>query len=298
VKKILALLLCAVPLASAFYPSFGGAYNNPGTPSGFINDYASLLSQDQRHTIETNLKNFEKTTGNEIAVVTIPSLKGDTIENFAVKLFQDWGIGKKGKDNGVLFLIAKDDRKFRIEVGYGLEGNLTDAQSFAILDGVVKPAFKNGDYYSGISNGIHEIEKAIQGEALPVANDQSNTNDSNTNSLFLWLIFIVFFISLRALPRTKSWWGGGVVGAMIAGLISLLFSFIYIGAISFIILIPLGFIFDYFTSRSYQKNKALGIQTPWMIWMDRSGRGGPSSGSGFGGFGGGSSGGGGASGDW
>ena len=100
-----------------------------------------MISAEQKQTLETKLSQFEKDTSNELSVVTIEDLKGDTIENFAVKLFEDWGIGKKDKDNGVLLLIAKNDRQMKIEVGYGLEGALTDAQSFWIIQNVMRPAF-------------------------------------------------------------------------------------------------------------------------------------------------------------
>ena len=128
------------------------AYQNPGIPTGFVNDFAEMLTAEQRQSLEKKINDFEKTTGNELSVVTVSGLGGDTIENFAVKLFEDWGIGKKNKDNGVLLLIARDERQFRIEVGYGLEGALTDARSFWITQNILRPAFQKGDYYGGISD--------------------------------------------------------------------------------------------------------------------------------------------------
>ena len=87
------------------------AYVNPGQPTGFVNDFADVLKETERQQLETKLAAFEKNTGNEIAVVIIPDLGGDTIENFSVKLFKEWGIGKEGKDNGILLLVARDDRQ-------------------------------------------------------------------------------------------------------------------------------------------------------------------------------------------
>jgi len=130
---------------SLFFVALSGvalAYTNPGSPTGFVNDFAGVFSGEQKATLEQKLVTFEKETSNEITVVTIKALDGDTIENFAVKLFEDWEIGKKDKDNGVLVLLAMDDRQMRIEVGYGLEGALTDAQSFWIINKIMKPAFQ------------------------------------------------------------------------------------------------------------------------------------------------------------
>src|SRR5690348_9508325 len=95
-------------------------------PQGYVSDFAHVLSSDTRQALEAKLSNFERATTNEIAVVTVPSLEGDTEEDYAVRLFKEWGIGKKGKDNGVLILIAPHERRARIEVGYGLEEVLPD----------------------------------------------------------------------------------------------------------------------------------------------------------------------------
>jgi len=202
-----------------FVPLVTGAYSNPGKPVGFVNDYAGLMSAAARQSLETELSNFEKETRHEIAVVTVPNLGGDTIENFAVKLFADWQIGKKGADNGVLFLISKDDRQMRIEVGYGLEGALTDAQSFAIINEIAKPAFKAGDYDAGIKQAVTTIEAAVRGEdvsgLIPMA---ARTKKSFSSDLiFYGLIFVLFILRAFAtvFSRSKAWWPGGVWGAAI-----------------------------------------------------------------------------------
>ncbi|MDO9230925.1 MAG: TPM domain-containing protein [bacterium] len=142
------------------------AYYNPGTPTGFVNDYAGILSAEQKQTLESKLSQFEKNSSNEISVVTVPSLKDDTVENFAVELFKDWGIGKKDKDNGVLVLVALSDKKMRIEVGYGLEGTLTDAQASWIISDIMRPAFQKSDYYSGINGAVDKIVASINGENI------------------------------------------------------------------------------------------------------------------------------------
>ena len=118
------------------------AYASPGRPSGYVNDFAGLLTPAERQTLEQKLQSFEQQSGNQIAVVTISALGDDTIENYAVALFKEWGIGSKQHDNGILLLVARDDREVRIEVGYGLEGALPDALSHTIIQTILIPAFK------------------------------------------------------------------------------------------------------------------------------------------------------------
>lgn len=289
-------MLKKVILFSVLFPVLVLAYVNPGKPNGLINDYAGILTNDQKTALENKLVSFEQESGNEIAIVTIPNLGGDTIENFAVKLFEDWKIGKKGKDNGILVLIAKEDRKIKIEVGYGLEGALTDAQSFWIIDKVMKPAFQQENYYQGIGEAVDKIIAATKGEKIP----ETDTGDkSNYFSLFPFLFFWGFIILTwlaSILGRSKSWWAGGTVGGVVGIIISLIFGFLFFGLFSLIILIPLGLLFDFHVSRAYKTGKEKG-KIPW--WAGGRGRwGGGGSGSGFGGFGGGRSGGGGASGGW
>ncbi|OGM98457.1 MAG: hypothetical protein A2915_00640 [Candidatus Yanofskybacteria bacterium RIFCSPLOWO2_01_FULL_41_34] len=277
------------------------AYQSPGIKTGFVNDFAGMLTVEQRQALEIKISNFEKDTSNELAVVTIADLGGDTVENFAVKLFEDWGIGKNKKNNGILLLIARDDRRMRIEVGYGLEGSLTDAQSFWIIQNILKPAFQKGDYYGGIDSGVDNIISITKGEFKPNTSPNNSRGFDADSILFLfWVLWIFSVWTGSILARSKSWWGGGIVGGAIAIIVSLIFSLIS-GFISALILIPLGLWLDRLVSRKYTVAKKTGQTLPWWI----GGRGGPrsgdssrSGGSGFGGFGGGSSGGGGASGSW
>jgi len=280
-------------------PVFVGAELKFEEPKGFVNDYAQLLNTEQKQNLETKLSDFEKQTSNEIVVATVKNLKGDVIENVAVELFEQWGIGKKDKDNGVLILIALDDRKMRIEVGYGLEPVLTDAQSYWIINNQMKPAFQGQDYYKGINSAVEKIISATQGEIIPSENEKT-INVWN----FLWPILsigIFLFIWLASiLGRSKSWWFGGVLGGIIGIILSIIKGFVLTGLISLAILIPFGLLFDYFVSRTYKKGKEKG-KIPWWAGGNKgfglsSGRGGGFGG--FGGFGGGSSGGGGASSGW
>lgn len=287
-KKIL-IIAFFLPLSS-----FG--YYNPGVPAGLVNDFAGIFGQDQKVQLETKLSNFEKESSNEVSIVIIPSLRGDTIENFAEKLFKEWGVGKKDRDNGILLLVALEDRKMRIEVGYGLEGALTDAQSYSIIKNTLTPAFKRGDYFGGINSAVDDIILATKGEYVTPTVPSSWPSGINLEWVFYSFFFLIWFSS--ALARSKSWWAGGVVGgifAVVDGLYTLSF-FVFI--ISLVVFIPFGLLLDFVVSRAYQKGKTTG-HYPWWIGGGPHGGGwGSSSSGGFGGFGGGHSGGGGSSGSW
>lgn len=269
------------------------AYYNPGNPAGFVNDYADIIMDSDEQALENKLVNFEKESSNEISVVTILSLEGDIIENFASGLFEEWKIGKENNDNGILILVAKDDHKMRIEVGYGLEGALTDAQSWWIIDDIMKPAFREENYYKGIDTAVDNIIAATHGEYL----SEKSVNENSVDwEFFIFFAIFIFMWLASILGRSKSWWAGGVLGAISGIIIGIIKGFIYFGIISIAFLIPFGLLFDYFISKSYKKHKALGT-IPWWIGGGRGGRSG-FGGGGFSGFGGGSSGGGGASGSW
>ncbi len=278
-------------LLSFFLPFVACAYTSPGVPSGYVNDFAGVFGAEDKAALEAKLRSFEETTGNEIAVVAIKSLGGDTIENYANELFGDWGIGKEGKDNGALFLFAVDDREMRIEVGYGLEGVLTDAQSYWIIQNVAAPAFRDGNYYLGASGAADKIMAALSGaEEIPAATTRGS--EGGYSSGWFFLIFILPLWLARVLGRSKSWWLGGVFGGIFGVILGFIFGFLYTGIIALVFLIPLGLLFDFTVSRAYQRGKKTG-HYPW--WIGGGGRGGHG---GFGGFGGGMSGGGGASGRW
>jgi uncharacterized protein len=271
------------------------AFDIPAKPSGFVNDYAELLKPDEKQFLEQELSQFAASTTNEIAVVTIPDLGGDTIEHYAVKLFEAWKIGKEKQDNGVLFLIARDDRKVRIEVGYGLEGALPDSLAGRIITDQVTPAFKNGEFGKGILEGVAGIIQATQNEYAGTP-----PRKESSNGFFIWM-FVIFqgFAFLGAiLGRSKSWWLGGVLGGAgglaLTGLhvfgLTLLSGGVVTGA-----LVGSGLLFDYIVSQRYKHALSSGTAIPWWVG---GGKFPGSSSSSFGGFGGGSSGGGGASGSW
>jgi len=162
---ILALLfsLFAVPL-SAQQPAEQELYQRLN-PTGYVNDFAGVFRPEQRQDLEQYLAELERRTTSQIAVVTVPSLEGNEIQDFANRLFERWGIGRKGKDNGALLIAAIQDRKVWIEVGYGLEPLIPDARAGRILDQYVIPYFKQDDYGAGLSEGARAIAGIIAQEA-------------------------------------------------------------------------------------------------------------------------------------
>ena len=290
-RKGLALsALIAVAGVAFATPAF--AYTSPGSPSGYVNDFAQVLSAGKTQELDARLAAFEQATSNEITVVTVPSMDGDYIENYAAKLFEEWGIGKKNTDNGVLLLLALEERKLRIEVGYGLEGALPDSVAQSIITNEITPLLKAGDYDGAVTAGVAGIEAATKGEYQGESNSGSMSGE---DLFFLFVLLPLFALQWfgAILGRSKSWWAGGIVGALggltvwaVFGLV-LWFGFVLVGGLA-----VLGLLFDYFVSHAYSRSKTLGVHPPW--WAG----GGGSHGGGFGGFGGGSSGGGGASGSW
>ncbi|OHA19821.1 MAG: hypothetical protein A3C08_01775 [Candidatus Taylorbacteria bacterium RIFCSPHIGHO2_02_FULL_47_18] len=278
-----------------FLPLTVFAYASPGKPSGFVSDFAGMFTADARAVLEEKLSRFARASGNEIVVAAVATLGGDTIENFAEKLFQEWGVGKKGEDNGALILIARDEREVRIEVGYGLEPLLTDAAANAIIRTDFAQHFAIGDFAGGLNAGIDRaIEIVASGGANASAPSSARETSFNSSNFFFFLFFIPLWLA-SILGRSKSWWAGGVVGGIAGVVLSFIFGFLYIGFAAIVVLIPVGLLFDFIVSRAYAKSVGRGMRPPWWIG---GGGGHGGFGGGFGGFGGGSSGGGGASGSY
>jgi len=206
----------------------------------------------------------------------------------------------------VLLLVAKDDRKLRIEVGYGLEGALPDIRASHIIQDRITPEFKQGKYYEGIDSGVDGISAAIHGEKDP--NLKAGNSGQKSSSVWsvigsLWWVFLLVPVWLSSiLGRTKSWWLGGVIGGAGGVIVALFVGFVFWGIAAIVGLALLGLFFDKAVSANYQKAAKGSRDKPsWWAGGPWLGGGGPSSGGssgGFGGFSGGSFGGGGSSGDW
>ncbi len=165
-----------------------------------VHDDAHVLKQETVDQLEKELKTYEDSTSNQIAILIIPSLDGDVLEEYSLKVAEKWKLGQKTKDNGVLLLIAVDDHKMRIEVGQGLEGVLTDAQSSRIIRNEIAPEFRRGDYDTGVKAGVDGMVKAIAGEYASGDGD-SNGNDFQDLNLFQKLLItlgVTLFISIFA----------------------------------------------------------------------------------------------------
>jgi uncharacterized protein len=183
------LAVCAL-LASA---SFAAALDVPAL-RGRVNDYAGVMSQEQRRSLETQLAQFEQETGHQVAVLTIPTLEGEDIEGFSIRVAESWKIGKKGFDNGVILVVAVKDRRLRLEVGYGLEGVLPDATAKTITSNYIVPRFRSQDYAGGIIAGIDAVLKVIKKEPLPEsARKKGENRQPELNSIAMFAITLAVF---------------------------------------------------------------------------------------------------------
>ncbi len=279
----------------ALSTSIAFAYKSPGKPQGFVNDFAGVLSAQDKADLETTLSNFNKETGNQIVIATVNSLDGETEQTYAVKLFEEWGIGQKGKDNGLLILQAPNERKIRIEVGYGLEPYITDAQASLIYRNVLSPAFKVGNYGQGYKDAVGMIIGTFQGQTDVIPQDSPSDYGGSIGNWIFFIILIPLWLA-SILGRSKSWWFGGVLGGVVGIVIGSVYGFNFIGIIIIPVLVVVGLLFDFIVSKAYNSRISQGLKPPW--WIGGGGRGGGFGGGGFGGFGGGSSGGGGGGGGY
>ena len=153
--------------------------------TGRVTDNAQILSDETRKAVTANLKAHEEKTTNQIAVLTVPTLDGVSIEEYAVTVFNTWKLGQKGKDNGILLIVAPKDRKLRIEVGYGLEGTMTDGIAGSIIRNAITPFFKNNDYDRGIDEGVRAIINVLEGGQAPAETAKSGEDVKKSSALDL-----------------------------------------------------------------------------------------------------------------
>jgi uncharacterized protein len=238
---ILALLMCwafAAAADIAVPPLTGRVVDQTGTLSS--GDIASLTQ---------TLEDLENRKGSQVAVLIVPTTEPETIEQYAIRVAEAWKIGRKKIDDGALLVIAKNDRKLRIEVGYGLEGALNDVTVKRIIDEVITPKFRNGDFAGGISAGVDRIIRVIDGEPLPApARARTSSWSSNFDALNPFVLFAIFIggaILRSTLGRLiGSVATGGIVGALawfiagslaasiVAGLIAFIFTMFSSGIVS------------------------------------------------------------------
>ena len=200
-------------------PFSAGALDVPQL-KGRVNDYASILSPETAQKLEVALSAIESSDSTQIVVLTIPSLEGEALEEFSLKVAEAWKIGQKNLDNGAILLVSKNDRKLRIEVGRGLEGKLTDLISGRIIRSEIIPKFKEGDFNGGIEAGIKAVVSVVRGE-YKASETNTGRKESGKNPIFTLLIFLfVITAALSGISKIL----GGTSGAVLLPAISL-FSF-------------------------------------------------------------------------
>src|SRR3954451_1542654 len=184
--------------------------------TGRVVDKTATLSSSDIASLDNTLRDFEARKGSQVAVLIVPTTQPETIEQYSIRVAEAWKIGRKKIDDGAILVVAKDDRKLRIEVGYGLEGALTDATSKRIIDEIITPHFRSGDFSGGISAGIDRILRIIDGEKLP-APAQSEPSRGMQQSWLMdhidplnpFMIFAIFVVG--AIARTTL---GRLMGAI------------------------------------------------------------------------------------
>jgi uncharacterized protein len=294
---LLALLLC--------WPLAASADVAVPTLSGRVVDQTGTLSSDDIATLTQRLKDLETRKGSQVAVLIVPTTQPETIEQFSIRVAEAWKIGRRKIDDGALLVVAKNDHKLRIEVGYGLEGALTDVTARRIIDEIIVPHFKTGDFTGGISAGVDRIIRIIDGEPLPAPRPEvSHGVDPN---MFFDIIFSPFgFIGYAAIAAMMRGLlgrllGSGVTAGVVGAIVWFLLSSIAVSAIFGVAAFFLTMFGDSILAASQAASRRGGGGGGWSSGSSGgSWSGGSSSGSSDSGFsgGGGSFGGGGASGSW
>ncbi|CAN5184720.1 YgcG family protein [soil metagenome] len=283
---LLALMLCWGGVASA----------DVAVPalSGRVVDKTMTLTQDQQAGLDQTLKDFEARKGSQVAVLIVPTTAPESIEQFSIRVAEQWKIGRKKIDDGVILVIAKDDRKLRIEVGYGLEGALPDLTSKRIINEVITPKFKAGDFAGGIIDGVDRILKVIDGEPLPAPEAQSQSSDAfdQIGEFGPFLLFGVLIGGGVLRSIFGRLFGSLATGGLAAVVVWMLVGTAVLAGVAGVIAFAFTLISDAFTSGMGGGRRGGGY-IGGGSWSSGS----SSSGGGFSG-GGGSFGGGGASGSW
>jgi len=252
-----------------------------------VTDLTATLSADQRSRLEEKIAAFEHQKGSQIAVLIVPSVLPETVTEYALRVVESWKLGRKGVDDGALLLVAKDDRKLRIEVGYGLEGALNDATAKRIISETISPRFKQGDFYGGIDAGLDVMIKVAAGEALPVPKQASKASGAGID--FETLMFFGFILVFVVGGILRAIFGRFLAAGVIGGVAGIIASLILSSVLVAIVVGVVAFIVSLFAGIS--GGGGGGFSSGGSSW------GGGSGGGGFSG-GGGSFGGGGASGGW
>jgi len=278
-----ALLLLALPWAAADVPV-------PPLKAR-VTDLTGTLAAGQRAALEQKLADLEARKGSQIVVLVVESTRPETVEQYAVRVFERWKLGRKGVDDGVLLLVAKNDRQLHIEVGYGLEGAIPDAIAKRIIEQDIVPLFKQGNFHGGISAGTDRLGKLIEGETMPPPK-RSAAPGSGWSSESLFIGFVILAMASQLLHSLLGRFLGSGVAAAAAGIIGYLLA----GLAAAMIIGLIAFVISLFMGATGRQGG--GWSSGGGSWSGGGWSGGGSSGGGGFSGGGGSSGGGGASGSW
>ncbi len=260
--------------------------------TGRVVDKTGLLTPPQRQGLEARLNSLEASKGAQVAVLLVPTTGDETVEQFALKVAERWKLGREAVDDGILFLVALEDRAIRIEVGYGLEGAVSDAISKRIIAEIVTPHFREGNYFAGIDAGVESLVRVIEGEPLP-APDARGGIDAGEGGGGFGIIFLFLAIAVGMILRKVF---GRLLGGIFTGGVIALLGWLFLG--SLLVALFFGFLaFIFVLAGNMGGRLGRGAMHGRGGWGGGFGGGGGLGGGGFSG-GGGGFGGGGASGRW
>jgi uncharacterized protein len=197
--------------------------------TGRVVDQTATLSSGDIASLTQTLKDFEARKGSQIAVLIVPTTAPETIEQYSIRVAEAWKVGRKKTDDGAILVIARNDRKLRIEVGYGLEGALTDVTSKRIIDEIITPKFRNGDFAGGISAGVDRIIRVVDGEPLPAPPSQTSSSDSFnfTGSVDPFTIIIAVLVFGGFMRATL----GRLIGSVATGGLVAMLAWYFVGSL-------------------------------------------------------------------
>ena len=264
--------------------------------TGHVVDLTGTLTAPERERIDAKLRDFEQSRGSQVVVLLVPSIGPEVIEDFATRVTDQWQLGRKGVDDGVLFVIAKQERKMRVHTGRGVQGTLTDVLSKRIVADIVAPRFRNGDFAGGVDEAVDAIMKAIEGESLPLPSKKPQSKVSTVSSYgdFIWIaFFLVPVVAMMLRGIVGRFAGAGLTGGVTGVAAGWIFGSLAFGLVAAI----LAFLFGLFAGTGGAGGLRGGGGWGGGGWSGGGGGGGWSGGGGMSG-GGGSFDGGGASGDW
>ena len=238
-------LLSLLVLVFAAFPA--GAEQAIPALTARVNDLTGTLTSEQREALDAKLATLERETGAQVAVLIVASVQPEGVEQYALRVVEAWKLGRQGIDDGALLLIAKDDRRLRIEVGYGLEGALNDAIAKRIISETITPRFREGDFYGGVDAGVEAMLKVIAGEPLPAPETQSSTS-ADVDDRFEQLLFAGFVLVFVVGGVLRAIFGRFLAAGLVALAASVITSFLFssllvaaiIGVLAFVVSLVVG----------------------------------------------------------